>query len=617
MTDPTDRDRHWPLVLAGVAVVAPLLAALVALRQPRWLPVLDLAQTELRVRDVGGRHSPLVGLAGRIGTAEHQGSHPGPASFYALAPTYRLLGASAWALQAASVVIHMVAVGVAMWFGRRRGGTILSVGVGLAAALLIVGYGSSPMTEPWNPYLPLLWWLVFLLGVWSALCGDHRVLWVTVAAGSFSAQTHVPYLGLCVALGGLAAGASLWHLWRAAAVDRRRRLRWLGLALGVGVLMWLPPTIDQVRHEPGNYSLLIDSFATPSVDTLGPEVAMRLVAERLDVAFLVVEVPRNPGALIQTTPGGGVPSQTRGSVALAVWVASAVAAVGLKHRALLALHAVVGVGLLLAAAVLSRVFGFIWFYLMTWVWGLGALMAIATAWTLVVLVARRTPPPWLGLARRTGVGVLAGWLAVTSIQGVRAAPDAEQSDYELSAILSDLVPDVVRALEAEVPPATGRGGRYLVSWSDSVHIGSQGYGLLNELERRGYDVGVVDAVAVVGTRHRVRPRSEATARITLATGVLVERWRAVEGVSEVATTDPRSASQRREFDRLRRQVLTGLDEADLPILAARLDEHLFEVATDVRLPASLQPAVTRMLDLGVETAVFVGPPDAEPTERGG
>ena len=34
-------------------VVLPLLVALVALRTPRWYPLLDLAMTELRVRDVG------------------------------------------------------------------------------------------------------------------------------------------------------------------------------------------------------------------------------------------------------------------------------------------------------------------------------------------------------------------------------------------------------------------------------------------------------------------------------------------------------------------------------------------------------------------------------------
>ena len=40
-------------------------------------PLLDLAQTELRVRDVGGSHTPLVGLAGRIQAYGQQGSHPG------------------------------------------------------------------------------------------------------------------------------------------------------------------------------------------------------------------------------------------------------------------------------------------------------------------------------------------------------------------------------------------------------------------------------------------------------------------------------------------------------------------------------------------------------------
>ena len=64
-----------------------------------WYPVLDLAMTEFRVRDVFGRHTPLIGLPGRIGEYPNQGSHPGPLSFYLLAPTYRLLGSSSWALE--------------------------------------------------------------------------------------------------------------------------------------------------------------------------------------------------------------------------------------------------------------------------------------------------------------------------------------------------------------------------------------------------------------------------------------------------------------------------------------------------------------------------------------
>ena len=63
----------------------PLLVAVVALHRQRWYPVLDLAMTEFRVRDVFTSHTPLIGLPGRIGEYPDQGSHPGPLSFYLLA----------------------------------------------------------------------------------------------------------------------------------------------------------------------------------------------------------------------------------------------------------------------------------------------------------------------------------------------------------------------------------------------------------------------------------------------------------------------------------------------------------------------------------------------------
>jgi len=42
------------VVVAGLVVLLaiPLVIALAALRQPRWYPLMDMAQTELRVRDV-------------------------------------------------------------------------------------------------------------------------------------------------------------------------------------------------------------------------------------------------------------------------------------------------------------------------------------------------------------------------------------------------------------------------------------------------------------------------------------------------------------------------------------------------------------------------------------
>ena len=160
--------RETSRLVAGCLAVlcVPLVVALVGFRRHPWTPVLDLAMTELRVRDVGGRQTPLIGLPGRIGTLAQQGSHPGPLSFYALAPTYRLLGSTAWALQVATAVVHAVAMGLALVIAGRRGGARLILVVAVLLAALTAGYGGGALTEPWNPYLPLLWWVVVLLAVW-------------------------------------------------------------------------------------------------------------------------------------------------------------------------------------------------------------------------------------------------------------------------------------------------------------------------------------------------------------------------------------------------------------------------------------------------------------------
>ena len=59
-----------------------------------------------------------------------------------------------------------------LWIGYRRVGW---PGVAVVAALLAIvirGYGQVILTQPWNPYLPLIAWIVVLLAAWSVLCGD-------------------------------------------------------------------------------------------------------------------------------------------------------------------------------------------------------------------------------------------------------------------------------------------------------------------------------------------------------------------------------------------------------------------------------------------------------------
>jgi hypothetical protein len=277
------RRPGWVVALAVVVVGLPLVVAAIALRGERWYPVLDLAMTEFRVRDVGTSHTPLIGLPGRIGEYPEQGSHPGPLSFYLLAPVYRLFGASSWAMEAGTVVIHLGAITTALWIGHRRAGWKGVAAVGALLAVVIRGYGQVPLTQPWNPYLPLLAWIVVLLATWAVLCGDHLMLIPLVVAATLGAQTHVPYLLLGAGMFAVALGVVIARLVRAPAAPRRAPRRSIFWAIAAGVALWIPPLVDQLTNDPGNVRVLADHFGSPSEPVLGLGDGVRLALRHLDV----------------------------------------------------------------------------------------------------------------------------------------------------------------------------------------------------------------------------------------------------------------------------------------------------------------------------------------------
>jgi len=135
---------------SGVSLVlaVPLVVALVVLARPRWYPLLDLAMTEMRVRDVGAGHPPLVGLLGRFGTGDHPGSHPGPISFWFMWPVWAAAGRSALALRIATVTVHLTAIAAAMGVAWRRGGARMSLGVGALLAVAASTFGAAVFWSP-------------------------------------------------------------------------------------------------------------------------------------------------------------------------------------------------------------------------------------------------------------------------------------------------------------------------------------------------------------------------------------------------------------------------------------------------------------------------------------
>jgi hypothetical protein len=598
--------RSW-LTGAGILVLlaVPLAIALVVLANPRWYPVLDNAQTELRLRDVGSSDPPLIGLGGRIGTAENPGSHPGPLSFWALWPFYQLFGASAWAMHAASVTLHLIAMGAILWIAHRRGGAPLVLGAGAALAVLAHAYGPATMIEPWNPYLPVLWWVAFLLACWSVLCDDLPMLPVAAFAGSFCAQTHIPYLGLVGGVGALTLAAVAVKGVRRRQPGRHRPdlpyvVRWTGVAVVVGALAWLPPIIDELTRSPGNLSIIKEHFSSPPEAPIGVGRAVELVLLHL-----------NPWRLLtaqQFLTGSVVP----GLAVLAAWAASVAVAWQRRHGALLRLHLVVGAALALAVVSASRIFGFVWYYLVLWAWGLCALVLVTIAWTAALVVADRLEghKAKTHTAGRAAAATLAaltiGMAALFAVESATVDVPAPQR----SEVLGQMVAPTIDALASGTVPGGGRDGRYLVTWVDPVHIGAHGYGLLNELERAGFDVGVINGYRAAATEHRVREAADATAVVHMSVGPDIDRWRAKPGVEQVAYVEPRSRAQQVEYLELREEVVAELEVAGLADLVPLVDGNLFLATFDPRVPEALKDQMVRMADLGLPFAVFVGPPSA-------
>jgi hypothetical protein len=601
---PRRRDA-WLVGALLVLLAVPLFVALVALHSPRWYPLLDMAETEIRVRDVASTHAPLIGLAGRIGPfGANGGSHPGPLSFYALWPVWELFGRSAFGLQVANVALDIAAMGIALWIAYRRGGVRLALGIGTILAILTRAYGAYLLTLPWNPYLPVLWWFVFLLAVWSVLADDLVLLPVAVLAGSFCAQTHISYVGLVGGLVGVVVVAVGYSAVRRRGDPlARRALRVWGLtALVLGVVVWTPPVIDQIVHTPGNLTTLRDYFGHPMTPPIGLHAGVNVVLGQLNPIALVTKV------LVKDTnprPAGG--NRLPGVLLLLAWAASVVVAWRLRQRALLLLDLVLATALALGVVSAARVFGFVWFYLFLWAWCLTALLLFVVGWTVVAFSHSRFGHGADRRSSKAGVAILS---AVALVSVAFFADDAAHTTVQtprLNEQLGALITPTARAL-ARLRQG-GQRGPYLVTWlPDPIDIGAEGYGLLNELDRRGFDVRAGLTFRPAATRYHVMDPARASLEVHLATGNDIARWSKMANYREVAYFDPRSASERQEFARLHTRVIEDLRRAKLSALVPEVDENLFIVALTPQIADSTRKLMTRMLDLGLPSAVFIGAP---------
>lgn len=563
-----------------------------------------MAMTEFRVRDVGGRHTPLVGLPGRIGDFPDQGSHPGPWSFYLVAPFYRLAGSTAWGMELASALINSVCVALLAWMGHRRAGVRGAVVLAAIAAIAVRGYGLTVLTHPWNPYFPVLLWLVALVATWCVLVGDRWFAPLATAASVIAAQTHVPYLVSAMALNALVVGALAWQWW----CDRDRSGSALPLVatFGTALFLWLPPFGEQFRHgDDGNISKLIDHFGTEQAEpAIGIGSAARLVTQHFDVLAMGWDLLARDDAFVHRAGRIDDGLSVVGSLVIAAWTVAAVWAWRRRHRPLLALHLVTGVMVIAGLASISRIFGKVWFYLTLWMSGTVLLVVLALVWTVWLALRDRRP----SLDRRIVPAVALGVGAVVTIASLVAAVGHGVPEDELAEDVRRIMPIVTGALDANVGPATGSDGSYVVFWQESIVPGSQGYALMNELERRGYRVGVHPTWRVPATEHRVRRDGEYTAEVHLVSGAWIDDWRDRPDHVLVVEYDDRSPDELARFEELEARVAERLTEIGRPELIEEFQRNIFGTSLRPELPRDIVDDLAEMLLLGEPVAVFFAPP---------
>jgi hypothetical protein len=505
-------------------------------------------------------------------------------------------------MEVGTIVIHLLAIGTGLWLMVRRLGWVGLAAGGALFALVLRGYGQDVLTQPWNPYLPVVAWVVVLLATWCVLCGDAIALVPLVVTATYCAQTHVPYLPLGVGMVVVAAVATV-VLWRRAEPPARRRWRTATLwAAGIGVVLWLPPVADQIRNSPGNIRTLLDHFGSPPEPAIGLGDGVPIALRHLDVTALVTRHLFGTGQFVDDA------SAWRGGILLAVWAGAAYVAVRYGSRALRALHLVVGVAVLLGVISTARIFGRPWYYLTLWAWGTTMLVLGAVVWSGVALWSRRRPGDDV---RRPVIAAAAAVALLATVVATADFADAQHPEERLSTAVGALAGPTYDAIVDGAGVATGVDGRYIVRWSDAADIGSPGFGLLDELERRGLDVAADEYFRVQVTPHRTRPRADNVAQIHLATGAYIDRWRAVPDAVEVATYDPRSDAQRAEYAAVRERFIERLTTEGLDELVERVDTNLFGISTDVRLSAADQADLSTLIAIGQPMAVFIAPPPAD------
>lgn len=414
--------------------LAPFVVLCVRAMHASWTATGDYSFIELRTRDVGTSHTPLVGPYSRFGW-----NHPGPALFFAFAAPYRAFASHSTGLLAGATLIGAVSTIAIVVVLIRRSPSLLVAAFGLLlVAALVRTLGAGFFWDPWNPYVIVLPFLAFTCFAWWTATGAERALPFAVGFGSFVAQTHVS-LGLEVAV--LLLVALGWLTLRERDTERRQRLRRAQLtSLAVLAVMWILPVVQEFSPGGGNIGELLRFWTERHSGTVGFAHAARLIGPQFTLPgpWLTRSEPVSPLTGALTAPRFSFPFAL---VALAI---ALVFAWRKRDR-----FGLVTASLALTAAAVgwmsfARIVGTPYPYLVRWADTLGPLCWFAVAVVFVPPLTKRlgrVTTTWITRAVGAAATILLVFLTASAL--TVPAPDPVDN-HAASTLFSAMLPELRR-----------------------------------------------------------------------------------------------------------------------------------------------------------------------------
>jgi hypothetical protein len=232
--------------LVWIALLVPMVSELAR----GWRPDSDNAAIAARAYQSLSLHPPLVGMTTTLAGNEHVLFDPGPLMFYLLAAP-----------------VHLDPSRGLFWGATLLCGAVLSLAIealwsaGLWVAGTVVAFTTLDLlwlspnvfeNLAWNAFFPLPFFVAAVVLAWVVALGRVRWWPVLVFVASVAAQSHLTFVIPSVVL-------TLTALIFGLHAVRLRRLGWLITGVGVGLVCWLAPLVQEVGHGPGNLSALARS----------------------------------------------------------------------------------------------------------------------------------------------------------------------------------------------------------------------------------------------------------------------------------------------------------------------------------------------------------------------